>query len=262
MIINKKWYEKTLGLYKRANDEIIASRERRSAEQDFFVELQKIEVTEIATKPKKELQYLPFSWALDALHINGFAYEYAEAIKNRYEELELLNVFEKENKKVKTIDQVLKTDPTLKEFCCGFVQDLIKAKKGFEKVLSVLLWRETDRIVTPTLDSALDLVIKLKEYGCNLRGVIFLPLDNIQPREEAEQIKAAVSETGYLGRAIDMVEYEEKYEPLAKHLLGNILVCDTLENATQIIKKYGCGFEVVTLDGDRFMRNGRLVFSK
>ena len=227
MIINKEWYEKTLGLYKRANDETTTPRERRIAEQDFFAELQKIEVKEIATKPKEELQYLPFAWAMDALHVNEFAYEYAETIENRYKELGLMNEFGKENEKMKTIDQVLKTDPTIKELCCGFVRDLIKAKKGFEKVLSVLLWRESDRIVTPTLDSARDLVTRLKEYGCNLRGVIFLPLDNIQPREEAEQIKAAIS-----------------------------------ENATGMIKKCGHGFEVVTLDGDRFMRNGRLVCGK
>ena len=80
MIINKEWYEKTLGLYKRANDETTTPRERRIAEQDFFAELQKIEVKEIATKPKEELQYLPFAWAMDALQVNEFAYEYAEII--------------------------------------------------------------------------------------------------------------------------------------------------------------------------------------
>lgn len=262
VIINKEWYEKTLALHKKTTDETIASRKRRIAEQDFFAELKQIEVKEIATKPKEELQYLPLAWAMDALHINGFAYEYAEAIENKYKELGLMNAFGKVNEKMETIDQVLKTDPTLKELSCGFVGDLIKAKKGFEKALSSLLWRESDRIVTPTLDCARELVMKLKERGCNLRGVIFLPLDNIQPREEAEQIKAAILETGCLGRAIDMVEYEEKYEPLAKHLLGNILVCDTLENATKMIKKCGHGFEVVTLDGDRFMMNGRLVCCK
>ena len=89
MKITRQWLKTTLEIYERSVDETIAFEEKRKAEQSFFSKLKKIDVAKISTMDREELIYLPFPWAIDAVHINGFAYEYVDAIKRRYEELRL-----------------------------------------------------------------------------------------------------------------------------------------------------------------------------
>ena len=92
MIITQEWYKKARERKKQADDYNLSTLERHKAQEAFFDMLKEVQVEEIATKPKEELQYLPFPWALDALHINGFGYELTDAIEKRYKELGLYDM--------------------------------------------------------------------------------------------------------------------------------------------------------------------------
>ncbi|HME87118.1 MAG TPA: AAA family ATPase, partial [Candidatus Nanoarchaeia archaeon] len=75
----------------------------------------------------------------------------------------------------------------------------------------------------------------------------FIPLNKIKTRPIDDSAKKYAKETGVHGFAIDLVEFDKKYEPAFSHLFGSTLVVDTLDVARRI----GIGsVKMVTLDGD------------
>ena len=49
---------------------------------------------------------------------------------------------------------------------------------------------------------------------------------------------------------LTLVRYDKYYDNVVRYLLGNTLICDTIENAVAIAKKYRFAFKIATLDGD------------
>ncbi|MCX7925153.1 MAG: AAA family ATPase, partial [Fimbriimonadales bacterium] len=47
----------------------------------------------------------------------------------------------------------------------------------------------------------------------------------------------AQATSGILGIAADLVQYDPRFEPAIRHLLGRVLVVDTLENATRLVRQ-------------------------
>ena len=72
----------------------------------------------------------------------------------------------------------------------------------------------------------------------------------------ADVITVETKEFGALGLATELVEYNPYYEKAVYNLLGNILICDTIQHATAIVKKHPNRFKIVTLDGDIIAING------
>ncbi|TFG82104.1 MAG: chromosome segregation protein SMC, partial [Erysipelotrichales bacterium] len=67
---------------------------------------------------------------------------------------------------------------------------------------------------------------------------------------------------GYLGICADFVRCDEPFETLKRSLLGNVLVCDTLEHGNTLANMLKYNYKIVTLDGDVIHRGGSMTGGK
>ena len=62
-----------------------------------------------------------------------------------------------------------------------------------------------------------------------------------------------------LGLASSLVNVEERYEGVARYLLGRIVVADNIDNALALARKYNYSLIIVTLEGELLNRGGSLT---
>ena len=64
---------------------------------------------------------------------------------------------------------------------------------------------------------------------------------------------------GFLGTADTFVDCDRKFELVRSSLLGNVLVCDNLENGNYLAKLLNYQYKLVTLEGDVIHRGGSMT---
>ena len=140
----------------------------------------------------------------------------------------------------------------------GVVSELLGAMENYENAISNALGGAMYHIVSADERAARGAIAFLKK---NRGGrATFLPMSVLKPRYVAkEQLFVAQHCEGFLGCASEFVEYDMRYDILAKALLGNVLVCDQLEHANELAKRLHYGFKIVTLDGDIVHRGGSMT---
>ncbi|HBN07190.1 MAG TPA: chromosome segregation protein SMC [Cyanobacteria bacterium UBA8530] len=79
----------------------------------------------------------------------------------------------------------------------------------------------------------------------------FLPLNKLQK----ERVRPSLREKGFLGYAIDLLRFDEKYADAFAFAFGETAVFDTLENARPHMGRY----RMVTLDGELLERSGAMT---
>ena len=142
-------------------------------------------------------------------------------------------------------------EPTLSGIC-GPVSRLITAKQEYVTAIETSLGAAVSNIVTEDEKAAKDAIRFLKEQ--NAGRATFLPLTSIKGTVLSQ---AGLSgERGYIGIASDLVSYEAKFEVIAQYLLGRTVVADGIDNASNIARKYGYKFRIVTLDGQLINAGG------
>ncbi len=164
--------------------------------------------------------------------------------------------YEGYHQSVKALMNESKKNPRVKAKIKGVVAELIKNDKKFDVALETLLGSAVQNVVTETPDDARDLIQYLKEN--RLGRVTFLPITSVRPHSNGIEITRALSEKGALGIASELVTYDAQYENVISNLLGNTLIVDTLENATNIAKKFRFSFKMATLEGDVFSTQGAM----
>ena len=140
----------------------------------------------------------------------------------------------------------------------GVVSELLGAMENYENAICNALGGAMYHIVSADERAARGAIAFLKK---NRGGrATFLPMSVLKPRHVAkEQLFVAQHCEGFLGCASEFVEYDMRYDILAKALLGNVLVCDQLEHANELAKRLHYGFKIVTLDGDIVHRGGSMT---
>ncbi len=158
---------------------------------------------------------------------------------------------------VKLLMGKAKENPELKKRIKGVVAELIKSDKKYDLALETALAAATQNVVTSTTDDARYLIeyLKANRFG----RITFLPISSVKPRIQSDDVTRALNERGALGVANKLVNYDPQFENVISNLLGNTLIVDTLENATQIANKYRFAFKMVTLDGDVFSTQGSMT---
>ncbi|MCI8993216.1 MAG: chromosome segregation protein SMC [Eubacterium sp.] len=137
----------------------------------------------------------------------------------------------------------------------GVVADLIKVEKQYETAVETALGGSIQNIVTEDEATAKRLIAFLKEkrYG----RATFLPLTSVG-KSYAFSNEKALTEKGVVGLAHTLVHTEEKYVPVMKHLLGRIVVADTIDNAVALARKYRYSLHIVTLEGESLRPGGSI----
>ncbi len=140
---------------------------------------------------------------------------------------------------------------------CGTVSDLFKPDDGYQQAISVALGGAVYHIITVD-DSAARNAIRYLKNNHSGRAT-FLPMNVMQPRYvNKDHLFIAEHTNGFLGLASDFVDCEEKYDGVLLSLLGNTMICDTLDNASRLSARLKQGYNIVTLDGDTIHRGGSI----
>lgn len=133
----------------------------------------------------------------------------------------------------------------------GIVAELGETDEKFRMALDVAAGGNLSSIVVESDEVARKGIDYLR--GRKLGIATFLPRNKIVPRAEEPAMAELLNETDVIGRAIDLVHFDAKFENIFSFVLGNTLVVKDLKTAQRI----GIGrVRMVTLDGDLVEKRG------
>ena len=158
---------------------------------------------------------------------------------------------------VKKLLSDARNDLVLSEKIEGLIADVVRCDGDFEVAIETAFGGAMQNVITRTRDDARYLIEYLKRTRSG--QVTFLPIEALRPRLENDQIKSAVRDNGAIGYAINLVKFDKKFENVIHNLLGNTLIVDNIQNATQIARRYPRAFRIVTLDGDIISTTGSMT---
>ncbi len=137
----------------------------------------------------------------------------------------------------------------------GPVSMLIDVPKEYAVAIEIALGAAAQNIVCETESDAKKAISFLK---ANNKGrATFLPITAIKGRSFNET--GLDNAYGYVGVASELINFDKKYNEIFDYLLGRTVVAEDLDSATNIAKKYGYRFKVVSLDGQVVNQGGSLT---
>lgn len=139
----------------------------------------------------------------------------------------------------------------------GTVLELIKVPADYTTAIDTVLGAQAQHIVVPDDETARRTIQWLKKE--NKGRATFLPLNSISAREMPVSLAQKLDNaSGFLGIAANLVEVDNAYQKAVRHLLGNVIVADTLANANKLATMTNRSFRIVTLDGDMVYPGGSM----
>lgn len=169
----------------------------------------------------------------------------------------LKNRFDGYKDSVRRLLSAAKTNQEVNKRIRGVIADIVSCEEKYELAIETLFGGAMQNVVTATGEHAKELIRFLKRN--NIGVVTFLPVDSMRVKYNTREIERALNETGALGLADQIVQYDAYYAPVIRNLLGNTLVCDNNDNAVKIAKKYAHAFKIVTLEGDVIATSGAMT---
>ncbi len=130
----------------------------------------------------------------------------------------------------------------------GTIADLGKAPAEYATALNIAAGNKLQFVVCDDDQVAADAIRYLKEE--RLGRVTFLPLNKLRP-----PALPPLKEPGVIDYAVNLVEYDPKFDRAFAVALGATVVVDTLERARKLIGKY----RMVTLEGELLDRSGAMT---
>jgi len=130
----------------------------------------------------------------------------------------------------------------------GTIADLGKAPAEYATSLNIAAGNKLQFVVCDNDQVAADAIRYLKEE--RLGRVTFLPLNKLK-----SPALPPLKEPGVIDYAVNLVEYDPKYDRAFAVALGSTVVVDTLERARKLMGKY----RMVTLEGELLERSGAMT---
>ncbi len=131
----------------------------------------------------------------------------------------------------------------------GTVVDSIEIEPMYVEAIDTILGGQAQHIIVPNDEVARKAISWLKKEK---KGrATFLPIasltERLIPQGLLQQLK---SHEGFINVAANLVHVENRFQRVVQHLMGNVIVTDTLANANKLAKMTNRKYRVVTLDGD------------
>jgi chromosome segregation protein len=130
----------------------------------------------------------------------------------------------------------------------GTIAELGKASPEYTTALNVAAGNKLQYVVCDTDQVAADAIRYLKEE--RLGRVTFLPLNKLKPPAHLP-----IKDPGIIDYAVNLLEYDPKFDRAFGVALGATVVVDTLERARKLIGKY----RMVTPDGELLEKSGAIT---
>ncbi|MEX1029245.1 MAG: chromosome segregation protein SMC [Paenibacillaceae bacterium] len=140
----------------------------------------------------------------------------------------------------------------------GAVAELLKVPASVEVALETALGGALQHIVMNNETDAREAINFLKKR--QLGRATFLPLDVIKGRSINEQeLKQVRGMKGFVGVAVDLIQFDAQYDDIARNLLGQIIITEQLEDANRIAASCKYRYRVVTQEGDVVNAGGSMT---
>ncbi|MEY8441209.1 chromosome segregation protein SMC [Lactobacillaceae bacterium 24-114] len=139
----------------------------------------------------------------------------------------------------------------------GAVSELFDVPQQYTTAIETVLGSQLQQLVVDSQATGKTIINYLVRH--RLGRVTILPLDTLQQRRSMTIFDQLTGLTGYIGKATDLINYNSQYEIVAQHLLGNTVVADNLDHATQISRQGHHYIRVVTLDGQVINASGAMT---
>ncbi len=133
----------------------------------------------------------------------------------------------------------------------GAVANLGRADQEYAKALEIAAGGKMQAILVETDADAEHAINYLKRK--NLGRATFLPLNKMEQRRHLPDLNGSVP--GFVGYAVDLIDYEPEYGPAFWYVFRDTVIIDTLENARRSLGRY----RMVTLDGDTLEKSGAMI---
>ncbi len=137
----------------------------------------------------------------------------------------------------------------------GTLSTLINVDEKYQTAVETALGNAIQDIVTETENDAKKAINMLKHSSAG--RATFLPINAIKGRVLEE--KGLDDCFGFVELAYRLVNADEIYSEIIKSLLGRIAVCEDLDCAVSMAKKYNYKFKIVTLDGQVVNAGGSMT---
>ena len=138
----------------------------------------------------------------------------------------------------------------------GTLGELLVVPKGYELAIETVLGGKLQNIVCKNDGVASIAIGLLKEHKAG--RLTFLPIDNLKVQTPLS-VKQFEGKKGFIGLASDMVKCEGGYQQIVDYVLGNVVICDTLENALRLSHENNGPHKFVTLEGEVVNAAGALT---
>lgn len=139
----------------------------------------------------------------------------------------------------------------------GAVVDLITVPSDYMTAIDTVLGAQAQHVVVRNERAAREAITWLKQR--NVGRATFLPLEAIERRNIPSSVKNSLQrEKGFVGIANELVTVAEQFKAVTDHLLGNVIVTESLVQANEIARKTNRKYRVVTLDGDIVFPGGSM----
>lgn len=134
----------------------------------------------------------------------------------------------------------------------GVISELGDVKKEHALALEVSAGGRIKSIVTDTDQSAAKCIQLLKSKRSGTAS--FIPLNKIKARPINPNLRR-LNQSGVVGLAIDLVNFDPKFEKAFRYVFGNTLIVKDVKTA----RKLGVGkYQMVTLEGDKINTSGAM----
>ena len=138
----------------------------------------------------------------------------------------------------------------------GTLGELLIVPRGYELAIETELGGKLQNIVCKDDEVASKAIEMLKKDKAG--RLTFLPVDDlkVQPPLSVEGLKG---KKGFIGLASDLVKIEGGYTDVVDYILGNVVLCDDLDNAIAMSKANKGPHKFVTLEGEIINMAGALT---
>lgn len=131
----------------------------------------------------------------------------------------------------------------------GAVAELIQVPAQYEVAIETALGGALQNVVVESEKAGRDAIMYLKSGGGG--RATFMPLDVMKSRMLGKSERMAIEgHAGYVGIGSEMVNFDNKYRPVAEYLLGSVIVAKTIADANALARLLQYRVRIVTLDGD------------
>ncbi|SFE39646.1 chromosome segregation protein SMC [Alteribacillus iranensis] len=184
------------------------------------------------------------------------AYRYVDQTKSRIQLLEEMEATYAGF--YQGVKEVLKARGNHLTGIAGAVAELIHVPKEFITAVETALGGALQHVVVSSEADARKAIqfLRVKRKG----RATFLPADVIRPRWISENVKRKLRQTdGFVTFGADAVSVPKEYQHITEHLLGQVVLAESLEAANRLAKVSNYSVRIVTLEGDIVSPGGSMT---